>query len=106
MPEPIARAHPEPVVLDIGGSIGALIVRGDAELFDVAVEISPADADPGAPRSHQHFLPRPAGDGESVHAAVFDRVAEGVYTLWMHSQPREHGVQIRGGTVAEVDWRT
>lgn len=101
--EPVARPHPEPVVLDIGGTIGALIVYADEALIDTPVEVSPADSDDG--KFHQHVLERPMPEGTS-YAAVFDKVAEGKYTLWLHGEPRVRHFEITGGAVAEVDWRT
>ncbi len=101
--EPVARPHPEPVVLDIGGSIGALIVYADETLIDIPVEVSPADSD--ADKFHQHILERPTPEDTS-YAAVFDKITEGKYTLWLHGEPRARDFQITGGAVAEVDWRS
>ena len=100
--EPVARPHPEPVVLDIGGEIGALIVYMDAEHIDTPVEVSLTGHD--AERFHQHILERPMPGGTS-YAAVFDKVREGSYTLWLHGEPRVREFTITGGTVAEVDWQ-
>lgn len=99
--EPVARPHPEPVVLDIGGELGALIVHWDADLLDTPIEISPTGQD--AKRQHQHVLERPLGDG-TVYAAVFDKIAAGSYTLWVHDEARARGVEIAGGNVTELDW--
>ena len=99
--EPVYRPHPEPVVLDIGGSNGALIVYADADLIDTPVEVSPSEDDDA--RFHQHVLERPMPDG-STYAAVFDKITEGPYTLWLHGQPRVRELVITGGEVAEVDW--
>lgn len=101
-PEPIARPHPEPVVLDIGADKGALIVYADAGLIDTPVEVSPAGSD--AEKFHQHVLERPMPNGTS-YAAVFDKITEGTYTLWLHGEPRIRDFEIEGGVVAEVDWR-
>lgn len=101
--EPVARPHPEPVVLDIGGSIGALIVYADAELIDTPVEVSSPGADDE--RFHQHILERPMPGGTS-YAAVFDKITEGRYTLWLHGEPCVRDFSITGGEVAELDWRT
>jgi hypothetical protein len=100
--EPIARPHPEPVVLDIGGDTGALIVYAEAKRFDTPIEVSPAGSD--AEKFHQHVLERPMPRGTS-YAAVFDRIVEGKYTLWLHGEPRVRDFQITGGMVSEVDWR-
>ncbi|MGI8903901.1 MAG: phospholipase [Solirubrobacteraceae bacterium] len=102
-PEPVARPHPEPVVLDIGGDVGALIVYGEAELLDTPVEVSPTGAD--GEKFHQHILERPMPSGTS-HAAVFDKITQGSYTLWLHGEPRIRELTITGGEVSEVDWRT
>jgi len=72
--EPVARPHPEPVVLDIGGKIGALIVYADQALIDTPIEVSPTDSDPD--KFHQHILERPLPEGTS-YAAVFDKITEG-----------------------------
>jgi hypothetical protein len=101
--EPVARPHPEAVVLDIGGEVGALIVYAGREALDLQIEISPEGDD--ARRAHQHVLERPLG-GRTVYAAVFDRLTEGTYTLWTHGAPRDRRVRVTGGGVAELDWRT
>jgi hypothetical protein len=99
--EPIARPHPEPVVLDIGGRNGALIVYADEDLIDTPIDVSPTGADDA--RFHQHVLERPMPEGTS-YAAVFDKITEGSYTLWIHGAARVRDVVITGGHVAEVDW--
>ncbi len=99
--EPVARPHPEPVVLDIGGDVGALIVYADADLLDTPVEVSPDGRDDE--RFHQHVLERPL-QGGTTHAAVFDKIDAGKYTLWLHNQSGERGFVISGGAVAELDW--
>jgi hypothetical protein len=99
--EPVARPHPEPVVLDIGGDIGALIVYAEEGLIDTPVEVSPTGSD--EEKFHQHVLERPMPDGTS-YAAVFDKITAGRYTLWLHGEPRERDFEIVGGAVAEVDW--
>lgn len=101
-PEPVARSHPEPVILDIGGEIGALIVYAEAELLDTPIEVSPAAAD--SEKFHQHILERPM-PGNTSFAAVFDKIAEGKYTLWLHGEPRVREFEITGATVSQVDWR-
>ena len=97
-----ARSHPEQVVLEIGADLGALVVYADAHLHGVEIEISPAGDD--ASREHKEVLHRPAG-GRQIHAAVFDRLQEGGYTLWVGGEPVARGVAIEGGRIAELDWR-
>jgi hypothetical protein len=101
--EPVYRPHPEPVVLEIGGTLGALVVHADAEQADVPVEISPTGHD--TERSHQHILERPM-PGHTAYAAVFDKIEQGSYTLWMHDEACARDVAIEGGSVTELDWST
>ena len=96
-----ARAHPEYVALDIGDEFGGLIVHTDAELHGVEVEISPAKQDDR--RTHKDVLERRI-NGRPAYTAVFDKLAQGQYTLWTHGAPRARGVAITGGEIAEVDW--
>ena len=96
-----ARRHPEPVVLDIGGDLGALIVHADARMVGVEVEISATGSD--GERSHKEVLEREI-EGRPAYTAVFDKVRAGSYTLWVDDAARERGVVIIGGAVAELDW--
>ena len=100
-PEPVARAHPEPVVLNIGGSLGALVVYWDAAELDTPIEISSSSDDDQ--RQHQHILERPL-QGRTIYAAVFDAIAEGSYTLWVADQVRERDVLVAGGQVTQLHW--
>lgn len=97
-----ARSHPEFVVLDIGGDVGALIVHAPADLLGTEVEISAAGEDDR--RSHKDVLERRMG-GLPAYTAVFDGLRAGAYTLWSHDVPRTRDVTITGGAIAEVDWR-
>jgi hypothetical protein len=98
-----ARRHPEPVVLDIGGDLGALIVHTDAGMVGVEVEISATGRD--GVRSHKDVLEREI-EGRPAHTAVFDKLREGSYTLWVDDVARARAVVVAGGVVAEVDWRS
>jgi hypothetical protein len=95
------RRHPEPVVLDIGGNLGALIVHTDAGMVGVEVEISATGSD--GERSHKEVLEREI-DGRPAYTAVFDKVRAGGYTLWVDDVARERGVLVSGGALAELDW--
>jgi len=97
-----ARKHPEFVVLDIGDKLGALIVHTDPDMHGVEVEISPSNDD--RDRSHKDVLERTA-DGRPAFTAVFDALPAGTYTLWCADEARARGIEIRGGAIAEVDWR-
>ncbi len=102
--EPVARPHPEWVVLDIGGEIGALVVHGDPAEHDLQIEICPSGAEDGK-REHQHILERPI-NGRTMHAAVFPGLREGSYSLLTNDVIRSPDVLIRGGIVTTVDWRS
>jgi hypothetical protein len=97
-----ARSHPEHVVLDIGGELGALIVHTDAALLGTEVEISPTGED--ELRSHKDVLQREI-NGRPAYTAVFDKVSAGSYTLWVNNQARARDVAVIAGAVAELDWR-
>jgi hypothetical protein len=96
------RSHPESVVLEIGGEIGALLLYTDADLVGSEVEISLQGHDDQ--RQHKEVLQRPLG-GRTVYAAAFDHLREGAYTLWLDDVARSRGVVITGGEVSECDWR-
>jgi hypothetical protein len=94
------RPHAEPVVLEIGGELGALIVYTDPDLLHTEVEISPAADDTS--RSHKDVLERVV-DGRSLYTAVFDRMPGGEYTLWHEGEPLARGVRVPAGAIAELD---
>ncbi len=96
-----ARRHPESVILDIGGEIGALIVHTDADMHGVEVEISATGRDDQ--RSHKDVLEREI-DGRPAFTAVFDKVREGSYTLWVDDLARARDVVVTGGAISELDW--
>ena len=96
------RPHPEFVLLEIGGDLGALIVHVDAALHGIEVEISPADDDHS--RTHKDVLERSMG-GVPAYTAVFDQLPAGEYTLWTRGVARSRNVAIIGGEVVELDWR-
>jgi hypothetical protein len=97
------RAHPEHVVLDIGDDRGALIVYTDPSWHGSEIEISRDGQDDS--RSHKDVLQRGRA-ADPAFTAVFDQLPEGAYTLWAYGAARERGVQVTGGVVAELDWRT
>jgi len=95
------RRHPEHVVLDIGDDIGALVLHTRAEMLGVEVEISATGQDDR--RSHKDVLEREIG-GRPAYTAVFDKVREGTYTLWLDDVACQRDVVVSGGAVAELDW--
>jgi hypothetical protein len=92
----------QPVVLDLGDGIGALIVHTDPELLGVEVEISPSGDD--GDRQHKEVLRRSVGR-ETATVLVYDNLPEGSYTLWLEGEPWARDVQVADGRVAELDRR-
>jgi hypothetical protein len=97
------RPHPEYVVLEIGGDLGALIVYTDPDMHGVEIEISRSGEDDR--RAHKDVLERSLG-GRPAFSAVFDQVRQGSYTLWVADTARARDVHVSGGNVAELDWRS
>jgi hypothetical protein len=89
----------EALVLDIGGSIGALILYAEEECLGCEIDLTPV----GAPRSHHmHTMirRRRAVDREFI-AGVYPELSEGVYTLWGVDDHPLGEVAIVGGRVSE-----
>jgi hypothetical protein len=95
------RPHDEPVVLEIGEELGALVVYTERGFLHTEIEISPAGDD--ARRSHKDVLERVAG-GRSFYAAVFDQVPRGEYTLWHDGAAWTRGATVAAGAITELDW--
>lgn len=96
----VQTVRSQPVVLDLGDGIGALIVYTAPELLGAEIEISPAGDD--GKRQHKQVLQRTIA-GRVVNVLVYDNLAEGEYTLWRDETPTR-GVRVEGGSVAELDW--
>ena len=96
------RVHSEPVVLEIGGEIGALVLYTDPELRGKEIEVSLVQ-EPQR-RTHAAVLERQF-NGKQLFAAVFATLPAGVYTLWNLDGRAAGTVVIKGGCVNEVDWR-
>jgi hypothetical protein len=89
-----------PVVLDIGGDIGALVVHTGPERLGQEVEIEPAGR--SERRTHVAVLKRIAA-AEVSYAAVYSGLRAGVYTLLLE-RPRDHiSIRVIGGEVVELD---
>jgi hypothetical protein len=89
----------QPVVLDIGGQIGALIVHTSPDLLGKEIEISPDGDD--ETRQHKQVLLRALGR-ETATVLVYDNLPEGDYTLWLDEEAPTRGVHVTGGQVAEL----
>jgi sirohydrochlorin cobaltochelatase len=96
------RAHPETVVLDIGGDVGALIIYARPHLRGQQIDVSVVGGD--APSIHTDVLERRL-NGCPVFAAVFPELSQGHYRIWTPEPDLADDVVIRGGEIAEVDWR-
>lgn len=102
------RHHPEQVVLDIGGDIGALVLYTPPEFHGREIEVSPIGND--AQRVHTAVLERSAA-GRTMFAAVYPELRAGSYRIWGDdpepgsTKTQVQEVRIAAGMVAEVDWR-
>jgi sirohydrochlorin cobaltochelatase len=96
------RVHPETVVLDIGGDTGALIIYAQPNLRGQQIDVSRKGSD--AKPIHTDVLERRL-NGRAVFAAVFPALERGDYQILVPEPTLPDAVTIRGGDVAEVDWR-
>ncbi|HEY5820647.1 MAG TPA: hypothetical protein VIT20_01635 [Propionibacteriaceae bacterium] len=121
-----------PVLLDIGGEVGALVVTMPAALDGVEVEIRPVggssslghahdhahdhhhhddDGSHGHTHDHEHphlihvaVVSRPVG-GMVVPSLVYPELVEGAYELYQRpAGPVELTVTVVGGEVTEARW--
>lgn len=104
-----------PVMLDIGGSVGALVVTMPAELAGVEVEIARRGAADHSDHDHGHdhhghhrphvaVVARPVAAG-LVHSLVYPELTEGDYVLYRRpAGPVELSVTVAGGAVTEARW--
>ena len=93
----------EHVMLELGADLGALVLYADPELHGKEIELSATGSDDT--RSHKQVHARAVG-GETIYAAVFDRLDAGGYTLWLDGIPHERSVSVEGAAVTELDWRS
>jgi hypothetical protein len=95
-PEYWTRRHSEPVVLDIGGDVGALVLYTPPALHGREIEVAPLGNE--ARRVHSAVLERTIG-GRTVHAAVYPELMAGDYEVCSADGPH---FTIVGGNVSEV----
>ena len=92
-----------PVVFDIGGDVGALVIYVDAELVGTEIPIEwTAEPDKDV---HTGVWPRRVGI-ESVVVAVYPELTEGRYVIPSIGGHPSREVVIEGGRVAEIDARS
>ena len=98
-----AEAAPRggPVLVDIGGDVGALIVYLDDALEATELPIESLD-DPSL-EMHTGVWRRPIGD-RSVVVAVYPALLEGRYCINAPGTPSRE-LTVRGGAVTELDLR-
>ena len=92
-----------PVVMDVGGDIGGLVVLLDESLEGTEIPIEFAD-DPERD-IHTGVWRRSIGS-ESVVVAVYPELREGSYRIHPGQAHDGAHVQITGGEVAELDLRS
>jgi hypothetical protein len=93
-----------PVMLDIGGSVGALVVEMPPALTGVEVEIRPAGAGGGDRHPHVAVVARPVGAGR-VPSLVYPELREGSYELYEKGTDHvELVARVQGGAVTEATW--
>ena len=90
-----------PVVVDIGGDVGALIVRLDHELLGSELHLR---QDGWTHTVHTGVWDRPLGD-QLVTVAVYPALVQGTYEILDRDGAVRHTVAIEGGRVAELDLR-
>ncbi len=96
-----APAGPGPVVVDIGGSVGAAVVIGPDRLAGHEIEVRP-DGEAWSGRHVAFHRRHPAG--EPVTAAVFPNLDEGGWQARLRHDPFAGIVsfQVVGGRVSRV----
>jgi hypothetical protein len=98
-----------PVVLDIGGRIGAVVMAAPGWLLGREVEAVPADAASDGPPVHVGVVARPVpGASELQPTAVFGELEEGAYALRLRDAPDgiRLPVLVVGGRVTMAAWPT
>jgi len=97
--------HGGPVLLDIGGDVGALVVHLDDHLAGTEIPIESVGG-PSLDGKHTGVHRRGAR-GEPEHTvAIFDDLLEGRYTIAATPADAPVEVTIVGGQVTELDLRT
>jgi hypothetical protein len=96
------RVHTEPIVLDIGGRIGAIIIYTERDEVGREIELSPI-GHPDA-RFHNQVHERSFA-GARLFAAVYPDVEEGEYVIWAEDGSTTGTVTVAGGEVTSLDWR-
>ena len=100
-----AHAGQGPVLLDIGGDVGAAVIVLPADLVGTEIEARPVGADGHGHLPHVGVVARPAPDGTVVPSAVFGSLPAGSYELYERpAGPVRLSVAVTGGAVTEASW--
>jgi hypothetical protein len=100
-----AHAGQGPVLLDIGGDVGAAVVVLPAALAGVEIEARRAGADADQHFPHVGVVARPLPDGSVAHSAVFGELPAGSYELYERpAGPVRLRLAVTGGAVTEAIW--
>ncbi|WP_331743432.1 hypothetical protein [Kitasatospora sp. NBC_01300] len=89
------------VVLEIGGTLGALIIHTGPAEDGLEIEVSPSGDD--TTRTHAAVRPRHL-TGYTTHCAVISPLPEGDYTIWRITDTPDTTITIHGGAVTEHHW--
>jgi hypothetical protein len=95
------RRPSESVLIDIGGTIGALVVNTPEALDGAEIEICPVGT---TTRSHTIVRPRELPGGDIVYAGVFPSLPEGDYILLPYDSLPESSVHVDGGAISQINW--
>ena len=97
------RGPSEAVVVDIGGTVGALVVTTTAAVDGAQIEICSRTGDPQA-RTHTIVRAREVPGHGIVYAGVFPALVAGQYHLLAWGDRPAADLSVTGGAVTEVDW--
>lgn len=89
------------VILEIGGTLGALIIHTSPAEDGLEIEVSPTGDD--TTRTHAAVRPRHL-TGHATHCAVISPLSEGDYTIWRTPTTPDTTLTIRGGEITEHHW--
>lgn len=95
------RAGEGPVVLDVGGDVGALVLYTGPGLTGAEIEITRVGHDRDG--AHVAVHQRTVG-GRRMTAAVYPALRAGSYVLWQPDGRPTAAVDVGGGRVTEVRW--
>ncbi|GAA2037971.1 hypothetical protein GCM10009839_44260 [Catenulispora yoronensis] len=93
------------VVLDLGGTIGALIIEAGPEHLGTEIEISPFIPDPDDRHVHRtHSMVRERLTSPRTYDAVYADLRAGVYTIWRDAHTPAATVTVVGGQISRYTW--